>query len=124
MDIGHLLFSFDGRINRAKWWLGILFLIIAYFILIFVLSLFIGGGFDPASGELPSSVWIGVAIIYALLIWPSLALYAKRWHDRGKSGWWTLIVFVPIVGSIWILVELGCLSGDEGANDYGPDPLA
>jgi uncharacterized membrane protein YhaH (DUF805 family) len=56
-------------------------------------------------------------------IYPAIAVYAKRWHDRGKSGWWTLIILVPAIGSIWLLVELGFLRGTPGANKYGPDPL-
>ncbi|TGR16409.1 DUF805 domain-containing protein, partial [Mesorhizobium sp. M8A.F.Ca.ET.197.01.1.1] len=49
---------------------------------------------------------------------------AKRWHDRNKSGWWTLIGLIPIIGGIWLLIELGILEGTRGANQYGPDPLA
>ena len=41
----------------------------------------------------------------------ALALYAKRWHDRDKSGWWSLIGLVPIIGAIWLIVELGILEG-------------
>ena len=57
------------------------------------------------------------------LIYPAIALYAKRWHDRDKSGWWTLIMLVPIVGAIWLLVECGILPGTKGPNRFGPDPL-
>jgi len=52
-----------------------------------------------------------------------LAVYTKRWHDRNKSGWWSLILLIPIVGPIWMLVELGFLRGTEGTNNYGPDPI-
>ena len=51
------------------------------------------------------------------------AVYAKRWHDHNKSGWWTLIALVPFIGAIWLIVELGILEGNRGANQYGPDPL-
>ena len=64
------------------------------------------------------------AIVSIAMIYPAIMLYAKRWHDRGKSGWWTLIVLVPIIGGLWILVELGFLKGTDGTNQYGPDPLA
>ena len=46
----------------------------------------------------------------------------KRYHDRGKSGWWYLIQFIPIIGPIWAFVELGFCSGDDGDNDYGDGP--
>jgi uncharacterized membrane protein YhaH (DUF805 family) len=58
--------------------------------------------------------------LVGVFIW--LAVAAKRWHDRGKSGWWTLIVLVPFIGGIWMFVEAGCLRGTVGPNNYGPDP--
>ncbi len=48
----------------------------------------------------------------------------KRYHDRNKSGWWVLIVFVPVIGGLWYLIECGFLRGTPGPNNYGPDPLA
>ena len=63
------------------------------------------------------------ALFSLIALWPSLAVYAKRWHDRGKSGWWTLIILIPIVGAIWMLVECGFLKGTDGANDFGADPV-
>jgi len=59
-----------------------------------------------------------------VLLWPSLAVQAKRWHDRDKSAWWVLINFVPLIGTIWSLVENGFLSGTPEANRFGPNPLA
>ena len=63
-------------------------------------------------------------IISLASIYFAFAVYAKRWHDRDKSGWWTLIILVPFIGGIWLLVECGILEGTKGANRYGPDPLA
>jgi uncharacterized membrane protein YhaH (DUF805 family) len=57
------------------------------------------------------------------ILYPSLAVAAKRFHDRDKSGWWVLIIFIPIVGIIWYIVELGCLPGTPGPNRFGSDPL-
>lgn len=65
-----------------------------------------------------------VAIIFFVVLWwSSLAVQAKRWHDRDKSGWWILINFVPLIGPIWALVENYFLSGTEGPNRFGVDPL-
>jgi uncharacterized membrane protein YhaH (DUF805 family) len=47
----------------------------------------------------------------------------KRCHNRNKSGWWTLHSFILIVGLLWTFVELGCLRGSDGDNNYGTDPL-
>ncbi len=57
------------------------------------------------------------------MLYPAIALYAKRWHDRGKSGWWSLIGLIPVIGGLWMLIELGFLKGTGGANQYGADPV-
>jgi len=75
----------------------------------------------PTMAPLAWIVWLLAAVAIAYM---SLAVFAKRWHDRNKSGWWSLIILVPFIGSIWALVECGCLPGTEGPNRYGADPLA
>jgi uncharacterized membrane protein YhaH (DUF805 family) len=62
-------------------------------------------------------------LVNLLLLWPALAISAKRWHDRGKSAWWMLVLLIPVIGWLWALVENGCLRGNAGTNRYGPDPL-
>jgi len=130
-----LFLSFNGRINRAKWWLGFLVLLVVQIVLWLILSTFFGlaamGSFDPnnpaaadAMVEQMSGMVIPIVILFGVMLYPALALYTKRWHDRNKSGWWSLIMLVPMVGAIWILVELGIMRGTEGNNKYGPDPLA
>ncbi len=61
-------------------------------------------------------------LLYIPLLWSSLALQVKRWHDRNKSGAWVLISLIPLVGGIWAFVEVGCLRGTFGLNNYGEDP--
>ena len=130
-----LFLSFNGRINRAKWWLGFLVLFVVQIVLWFILGAVFGlstmGSFDPndpaAAGAMVDQMMSGMIpmlILFAIFLYPALALYAKRWHDRNKSGWWSLIMLVPMVGAIWILIELGILRGTDGDNKYGPDPLA
>jgi uncharacterized membrane protein YhaH (DUF805 family) len=125
MDWTWLLTSFEGRINRAKFWAGVAVLILVEVLISLIYgSLF---GFSYLEGRLPEfgllSVPIGF-VVSLLFLYCSLAVYAKRWHDRDKSGWWSLIALVPFVGWIWLLVECGCLPGTEGSNRFGPDPLA
>jgi uncharacterized membrane protein YhaH (DUF805 family) len=117
MDWKYLFTSFEGRIGRQQMWMGIIVLVVASLIATVLDMLF--GTIDIESG-------IGIISgLFALVsIYPAVALYAKRWHDRGKSGWWTLIIFVPLIGFIWWLVECGFLRGTEGPNQYGPDPVA
>ena len=60
--------------------------------------------------------------MYIPMLWISVAVQCKRWHDRDKSGWWFLINFIPIIGPLWAFIELGCLRGTMGPNLYGADP--
>jgi uncharacterized membrane protein YhaH (DUF805 family) len=55
--------------------------------------------------------------------WISIVVGIKRFHDRNKAGWWILIILVPVIGSLWYLIECGFLKGTPGPNNYGPDPL-
>ncbi len=58
-----------------------------------------------------------------MFLWPALALSTKRWHDREKSGWWNLILLIPIIGGLWFLIDCGVLPGTDGTNNFGEDPL-
>ena len=120
-----LLFSFQGRINRAKFWLVH---VAMWVVVAIVFSVILGSAAmssDPQAA-LQSVGAVGgliLLVVYILALWIGLAIAAKRWHDRNKSAWWILIVFVPVVGPFWYLIECGFLRGTTGANKYGPDPL-
>ena len=115
MDWGYLFTSFDGRIDRGKFWAGYVVLWVATVVVVGLLSALLG---DSAS------FWILYAVAVAILIVAGLAVQVKRWHDRGKSGWWVLIALIPLIGPIWAIIETGFLPGTSGPNEYGPDPLA
>ena len=112
-DLKSLLFSFQGRIPRRIFWGYSLAITFAFYAIIFTLA-FIGGEQSAAAG-------IAALVLYIPLVWISLALQVKRWHDRDKSAWWVFISFIPIVGPIWTFVEAGCLRGTVGPNRYGAD---
>jgi uncharacterized membrane protein YhaH (DUF805 family) len=76
-----------------------------------------------ALGANSGFMWFIASIVGLLVIWPSLAVSIKRWHDRNKSGWWVLISLVPFIGWLWALIETGALPGTIGPNEYGLDPL-
>jgi uncharacterized membrane protein YhaH (DUF805 family) len=117
-SMGNLLFSFTGRVGRQDWWVfGVLVLGVGGGIVAGVIDAMLGYG----TPEKPIGPGI---IVNLLLIWPSIALAVKRWHDRDKSGWWVLINLIPILGWIWALVENGFLKGTAGPNRFGADPLA
>ena len=110
LTINQILFSFKGRIGRKAYWLSFLGMMVALFAVIFVLAL-AGVGEDV--------IGLVTLVIYIPLIWMSLAVQIKRWHDRNKSGWWVLITLIPVIGSIWALIENGFLAGDDNQNNFG-----
>jgi len=128
-NLGSLYLSFSGRISRQPWWLGLIGLAIVQWAVWFVLAMVLGlnTAIDPAdqaaAAALVGKMMAPLGILILVFIYPTLALYTKRWHDRGKSGWWTLIILIPLIGGIWALVELGFLKGTTGSNQYGADPL-
>ena len=147
MTIGKLLFSFQGRINRAKYWGAIVGMYAVMFVVIIALTAMFGTTTEPATTnlssddvfaettvygdslgepeeELPAGVLIVLGLLYIPAVWIGLAVAVKRWHDRDKSGWWVLIGMIPLIGAVWTFVENGCLRGTVGPNTYGPDPLS
>jgi uncharacterized membrane protein YhaH (DUF805 family) len=112
MDFKHLLFSFEGRINRQPYWLYLVAVIV-------LVGLPLGLLFEPGTESYERASGLAGLI----LIYPSLAVQAKRWHDRNKSAWWILINLIPIIGGLWALIECGFLRGTDGPNRFGADPL-
>ena len=123
----NLLFGFQGRTNRAKFWLVALAIVVIEIIL---LAIFGANAVMISDDPQKALAGIGPVASIVLLIfilaatWISIAVGIKRFHDRNKSGVWILIIFVPLIGSLWYLIECGFLRGTPGPNDYGPDPLA
>ena len=121
-----LPFSFQGRINRAKFWLVH---VVIWVVVLVVFGAILGSAAvssDPQAALQSVGVVGGLILlaVYILALWIGLAIAAKRWHDRNKSGWWVLIAFVPVIGGLWYLIECGFLRGTAGPNTYGADPLA
>jgi uncharacterized membrane protein YhaH (DUF805 family) len=145
MDLQELFTSFDGRINRAKWWAGAVILgIISLLVGLIIEMLFSTGFFGGFLATL-----LPLALFY-----PSYALCAKRFQDRDKPGKTALYGLVPsliaslldawgLTGSahelnglgwlcvlinlgvgLWFLIDLGILRGTPGQNHFGGDPLA
>lgn len=115
MDWTYLFTSYDGRIGRQSFWIGHIAVVLAAAALNLVVGLLFG--FQSTAGIVLRAI-VGIAMLY-----PALAVDVKRLHDRDKSGWWILLLLVPVVGFIWFVIELGCLKGTGGSNRFGPDPL-
>ncbi|MEV6161210.1 DUF805 domain-containing protein [Streptomyces sp. NPDC052052] len=101
---------FNGRARRQEFWMYVLFNVIAIIIVSVIDSLI-----DTAPAL--------TGLYYLAVLLPSLGVSVRRLHDTGRSGWWLLIGFVPLVGAITLLV-FTCIEGDRSANAYGPDPKA
>ena len=124
------LFSFHGRLNRMKFWLIPIAVDIVLSVVLGILIVMGGGSMEmaadgtmpPLGGGIVGSIVAFVVVVAA--VWISLAVAVKRYHDRGKAGWWILITLVPVIGGLWYLIECGFLRGTIGPNAYGPDPLS
>jgi uncharacterized membrane protein YhaH (DUF805 family) len=54
---------------------------------------------------------------------PGIAVTVRRLHDTSRTGWWVLIVFVPLVGALILMIFM-VLESQPGDNEYGPNPKA
>jgi uncharacterized membrane protein YhaH (DUF805 family) len=104
--------QFSGRSRRKEYWFFVLFNIIISIGLTIV---------DRILG-LGGSSWGLLSGLYTLFVLiPSIAVGVRRLHDTGRSGWWLLIAFIPILGAIALLVFMASDS-EPGTNQYGPNP--
>ena len=103
---------FNGRAARPEfWWFVLINLIIAA-----VINLV----FSAIGGRNTGQV---VSDLYSLaVLLPSLGVGIRRLHDTNRTGWWYLLVFIPIIGWIVLIVFLA-MASDPGPNNYGPNPL-
>lgn len=107
------MFESSGRAPRAEyWWFTLLYTVIYILAAIGDEELSLG---DPiGSFGVLSTIWALACLL------PQLMVGIRRLHDTGKSGWWLLMGIVPLIGII--LLFFMAQRGDQGPNDYGPDP--
>ena len=110
--------DFKGRARRKEYWMWTLYYIL---ILLFamVLDNVLGLNFELLGQDLGYG-WLYVIIGITHLI-PGLGIVVRRLHDVGKSGWFYLIILIPLIGFIWILV-LFCTDGVKEDNKWGSNP--
>lgn len=94
--------GFEGRATRSEYWWWALFMLL----LAIVLSM--------VAGETVAN------LVFLGLLLPSLGVGARRLHDIGKSGWWQLVGFIPLLG--WIVMIYWAVQPSEGPNAYGNGP--
>lgn len=149
MWLVRLFTSFEGRIGRRAFWLGLIALIlISPFSIGAIIS---KDPFSEALSYIGSLGLVGLGWSLALLF-PLAALISKRLHDRNKTAALAALFYAPaainaftgftgwtglaekalyvttalglLLGGVsaWFLIELGLFSGTAGANKYGSDP--
>ena len=106
--------DFNGRARRREYWFFVLFNIIISIVLTVC---------DVVLGTYNAAASIGILTgIYTLAVLiPGIAVSVRRLHDTGRSGWWLLIVLVPLIGWIVLLIFM-LIDSQPGQNAYGPSP--
>jgi uncharacterized membrane protein YhaH (DUF805 family) len=108
--------DFSGRARRQEYWMFCLINVIV--------SLAIGFAAGLVGGMLGVSqnIVMTIAMLYSVAVFvPSLAVGVRRLHDTGRSGWWLLIVLVPLIGVIALFV-FAVQDSEPGSNAYGKNP--
>lgn len=104
--------TFTGRAARSEYWWFVLFAVIVNAILNVVDSTLFSG-----MGGQPLSMLFSLAILL-----PNIGVSIRRLHDLDKSGWWLLLVFLPLIGAL-VLLYWFVHRGSVGDNQFGPDPV-
>jgi uncharacterized membrane protein YhaH (DUF805 family) len=106
--------EFGGRARRQEYW--------TYMPLTLLIGVVLAAA-DEVTGLNEATGGLGpLRALYALAVLiPGLAVSVRRLHDIGRSGWWLLMAFLPLVGPV-ILMLFMVRPGDTEANDYGDDP--
>lgn len=113
--------TFSGRARRAEYWWFALFNALASLALqILDVAIFGAYRMGPDAGMGLPNV-LGGLFSLAILV-PSIAVWVRRLHDVGRSGWWWLLALIPVIGWI-ILFYWSVRRGDMGPNAFGPDPV-
>lgn len=101
--------NFSGRASRPEYWWFFLFMVLVSIVAAIIDAALFGSknGFGPTS----------IVLTLATLL-PGLAVGIRRLHDIDRTGWWTLIALVPIVGII-LLIVWACQEGTRGENRFG-----
>lgn len=80
---------------------------------------------DQSSAPL-ATMFFGYVLGMIMMMFAFILPHIKRLHDLGHSGWFSLLMFVPVVGPLlWIglIIYCGFFSGQPGENKYGPAPV-
>ena len=104
--------EFGGRSRRKEYWYYTLFLIILSVVAAIIDAVLFGA--EDGLGI------VGIVLTLATLV-PGIAVSVRRLHDTDRSGWWLLILLIPLIGVIVVIV-FTVMDGTPGPNKFGPSP--
>ena len=111
--------DFRGRSRRSEYWFIQLFLVVTNIAVAIIDLALMGWDVDRfianGGGGIVGLVWILLTIV------PAVAVLVRRLHDTGKSGWWALVGFLPLVGAVVLLV-FTVTDSSPGENKFGLSP--
>jgi uncharacterized membrane protein YhaH (DUF805 family) len=127
LDFKYLFTSFEGRINRAKYWAGTIILAIVSIVAGFIIGAIFYPGYAVAAKRFQDRDKPGVTALYGLipvLIASLLQAFGLTGtpNQPNALGWICTLVTMGV--GLWFLIELGILKGTPGPNRFGGDPLA
>lgn len=116
-----MLFSANGRIRRRDYWIWMIGKTVGLALLLFIsIAILSFLHSDKRTTDLFSMIIVFVIIV--LFAGTNICLTVKRWHDRNKSGLMYLILFIPVLGVAWTVIECGLVDGTQGRNRFGKSP--
>lgn len=115
--IKEMFFRYDNRLNRKRYIMRALALVVAVTLAATVLGIVfaVAGMSESTIGTMGTLIGIAGAI-------PGLMLAVRRLHDLDRPTWWIIGNFIPLVNCVFGLYLL-LAKGTDGPNQYGPDPL-
>jgi uncharacterized membrane protein YhaH (DUF805 family) len=112
-------FNFSGRARRKEYLIFEIGTLILFCVLTPSILSFSQGFDDKETRFLFFATSVAIILILKKIF--SIAVSIRRLHDVGKSGWFLLLNFIPIV-SLYLVYLVYIKKGDIGGNQYGPDP--
>src|SRR5579872_1272624 len=91
--------NFSSRACRSEYWFWALFVVLAEIVTVII---------DAVIG---AHVTLGIFGLVVFL--PGLAVSVRRLHDLDRTGWWFLLIFIPLIGAIILLIWF-CTKGTNG----------
>lgn len=110
-------FALHGRIGRVRYLAYSFGAMIALLLAAILVGALLGAmGAGPAVAAGLMQVLVGTLMAAA-----NLVIARRRLHDMGKSGWWGVLLLVPLL-NIVVTLWLALGKGDEGPNAFGAPP--